>query len=125
MAYSEVERRVAFFVVCIPVRAAVASLFLLAPLWLDLLLRVLGAYALFTVANFSYYAILTARGEYETGGFGGEVWWARLRYVHVALWMAAGVAALLARPWAGWILVGDVAVGLTGGIVRYSTGARL
>lgn len=126
MPYADVERTTLFFVACVPIRYAIASVFLLAPLYRAYVaLRVLGGYAFFTAANFVYYAVLTARGEYRTGGFGGEVWWARLRYLHILLWTAAGLAAVLGRTWAGWILVTDTTIGLSGGIVRYSTGARL
>lgn len=126
MPFSEFERRAAFFLVCVPIRSAIAALFLLAPLYgMDALLRVLGSYALFTAANMCYYAVLTARGEYTTGGTGGEVWWANLRYLHIALWSTAGVAALLGQAWAGWALVTDVSIGFLGGVARYSTGVRL
>ena len=126
MPFSEFERRAAFFLLCVPARCAVAVLFLLAPRYgLDALLRTLGAYALFTAANFAYYAVLTARGEYTTGGTGGEVWWAKLRYLHIALWSTAGGAALLGQAWAGWVLFTDVAIGFLGGVARYSTGVRL
>ena len=64
MPYADVERTTLFFVACVPIRYAIASVFLLAPLYRAYVaLRVLGGYAFFTAANFVYYAVLTARGE--------------------------------------------------------------
>lgn len=108
-------RRALFWAVCIPVRLGVAAAALtigyVAPRWLPLV----AVYAAFTALGFAYNAVLTLVGKKRYGGFGGLVWWAEVRWVHLVLWTSTAVLAFRHVPWAGAILLADACLGIGAG----------
>ena len=114
-----------FWFVCIPIRFAVSTSIILIGQYADRWLYVAGIYMSITGVGFLYNIIQTCRGKKEYGGFGGKVWWVRMRHVHVLLWFTSAIFALLQKPWAGYILVVDPIVGAIAGLIHYSMGNQL
>ena len=46
------------------------------------------------------------------GGFGGHAWWHPNRLKHAFLYLTTGVLLLLGYEWAGFVLIGDVCIGI-------------
>jgi hypothetical protein len=117
----DAQRRFLFWSVCIPVRVAIAVATLvvgyLVPRWLPLV----AVYATATAHGFAYNAALTLAGRKTHGGLGGLVWWADVRWVHIATWSATAALAFARVPWAGGVLVADALVGVGAGAWHFCT----
>jgi hypothetical protein len=103
---------------CVPLRASAGVAALLAP---RAARPYLGAVAAALALGFVSSIARGRAGTLVHGGFGGEVWWARLRYVHLAAW-ATAAALLLARapgPAAGLVLLADALLGALAGAAHY------
>lgn len=104
--------------VCVPLRASVGVAALLAPRAAQ---PYLGAAAAAIALGFVSSIARGRAGTLVHGGFGGAVWWARLRVVHLLAW-ATAAALLLARapgPAAGLVLLADALVGALAGAAHY------
>lgn len=112
--------RALFWTVCIPVRLGVAAAALAIGHWAPRWLPLVAVYAAATALGFAYNAALTLAGRKRRGGLGGLVWWARVRWVHLALWAAAAALAFRrAVPWGpGALLALDVVVGAVAGALH-------
>lgn len=108
-----------FWTVCVPVRVGVATAALVVGAYAPHLLRYVGVYAALTAAGFAWNAARACAGGKRTGGFGGVVWWTRLRYVHVALWATCAALALQRVRWAGAFLAADALLGALAGALHF------
>ena len=111
-----------FFAACLPVRTAVATAVLAVGYAYPDALAAVAVYTGATALGFSYNLWLTLSGRKTRGGFGGPVWWARARYVHILMWSATATAAAMRQAWAGWVLVGDVAIAGAVGVAHFAYG---
>jgi len=100
-----------FWTVCLPARTALGAGALAIGYAAPQLLRWVGLYALFTALGLAANAVRAALGHKTHGGFGGRVWWTRARYVHATLWATCAALAFARVPWAGALVLADVAVG--------------
>ena len=116
-----------FWFGCLPARFAIAATALLTGCWRTSLLPVVGLYAAATSAGFLTNVVRTVVGTKERGGFGGVVWWARARVVHMAAWALAAYAAFASTlPWsAGTVLLVDAFLGALFGVLHFTLGWRL
>lgn len=114
-----------FWSVCIPVRLAIAGGALALGYGAPRLLPALGAVAAAVAIGFVTQIVRAACGWKTHGGFGGRVWWTRMRYLHAAAWAAAAVLGLLRLPYAGAPLLADALAGALAGAWRHRvTAAR-
>ena len=111
-----------FFGACIPVRLLISVAALVIGHAYPRALAAVAVYAWVTAIGFAYNLWLTMVGRKERGGFGGSVWWRRARYVHILMWASAATAATARQTWAGWLLVGDVAVAVVAGVAHFVYG---
>ena len=111
-----------FFGACIPVRLLLSVAALVIGHAYPRALAVVAVYAWVTAIGFAYNLWLTMVGRKDRGGFGGSVWWRRARYVHILMWASAATAATARQTWAGWLLVGDVAVAAAAGVAHFAYG---
>ena len=99
------ERRLLFFTACLGLRWLIA--FMIGWLsyhlhhsspsrWMELSRVLAIGFSVWVGLGFLY----TASVRKKVGGFGGEVWWQEMRYVHATLWIASAV--LLAWPNVTW-----------------------
>lgn len=113
---TDADRARRFWLGCIPLRLAIAWAALLVSLYAPApWRRAFAGYAALTALGFAYNIWLAARGRKTHGGFGGRVWWGRLRYAHAALWGGCAAALWLGAPWAGLLLAGDVGLAIVAG----------
>ena len=108
-----------FLLVCVPVRAGFGAAVLLLP---RAALPYAGAVAAAIALGFVSSIARGRAGTLVHGGFGGVVWWARLRPVHLVAW-AAAAALLFARapqPYAGLVLLADALLGALAGAAHYA-----
>ena len=105
------RRKLLFWSCCVPVRCAVAAAALVVGYLFPEWLRLLSIYTAATALGFLYNAFLTLAGAKRFGGFGGRVWWAEMRWLHVALWTGTSALALAGVRWAGALLCADVVAG--------------
>tara|TARA_B110000046_G_scaffold78194_1_gene86320 strand:+ start:1004 stop:1393 length:390 start_codon:yes stop_codon:yes gene_type:complete len=115
-------RRRLFWAVCVPVRVGLATGALVIGARAPQLLLYVGIYAALTAAAFAVNAMRAHAGGKRTGGLGGAVWWARMRYVHVVLWAACAALALRRVRWAGAVLAVDAFAGAAAGALHYRRG---
>lgn len=113
---TDLQRTLVFFLVCIPVRIAIAALVGVicdAPSWVK-----------HWVAGFLGYVALGFIGQVfrnpEYGGFGGRVWWRRNRYVHIILYLTSVVLLYVSCSHAWITLAFDVGFALVTGIYEKS-----
>jgi hypothetical protein len=90
---SEPQRKAAFWLVCLPLRTAIARYAAAAPLLSRPFAAVIGTRWLLGLENG------------DEGMFGGPTWWADQRQLHGGLWSAYAVTGQSCYLWA------DVAVG--------------
>ena len=111
-----------FLYVCIPVRAAAGGVLLILP---PAALPYAGAAAAAIALGFVSSIARGRAGMLTHGGFGGKVWWAGWRPVHLAAWAtAAGLLFARAPPvWPALVLLGDFLFGAFLGAWHYSTPA--
>ncbi len=122
---NDTQRRLLFWLVCIPVRALIAVGGVLLTTADDIFVVLYVAYCLLTAVGFATNVVLWWTGEHKgVGGLGGRVWWARVRVLHAVLWLAAAIVFVIGGP-GGWILVADVTVGALSGLVHFVCGVRL
>jgi hypothetical protein len=116
-------RDVLVWIVCIPVRLAIAlmTLWILLrdpapPSWVRLSV---AAYAAWTAIGFWTQAIVVRP---TVGGFGGVVWWTEARWIHALLWTTAAIFLATSSEWWGAVpLLVDVVVGI-GNTTRHQLG---
>ena len=119
----DVDRAVLIWLLCIPVRVAIASIALWTllrdpppPVWVR---YTVAGYVGWTALGFWTQAIVVRP---TVGGFGGVVWWSGVRWVHAVLWTVAAI--LLATSdewWAAVPLFVDVAVGVARTVQHQTT----
>lgn len=110
MNFDENSRRLLFRYACVPVRLIIASL--ITFLKHDAFLKILIQVYLFTTAFvFTVQLYRTIIGTKKKGGFGGEIWWRELRYIHIALYITAGVLVSMEVQYGGAVLYADVFIG--------------
>ena len=109
---TDLQRTLAFFMVCIPVRIGIATLVGVicdAPSWVK-----------HCVAGFLGYVALGFIGQVfrdpEYGGFGGRVWWRRNRYVHIILYLTSVVLLYVSCSHAWIPLAFDVGFAFVSGV---------
>ena len=115
------RRKLLFFSVCLPVRFLIAALGIVLVQYHDALYILSSAYCLVTAAVFGVHTGLWACSVERLGGFGGAIWWHRVRILHTILWATAGVVFAVRGP-GGWLLLADAVLGLTVGVVHHTTG---
>jgi len=99
-------RHKAFWIVCIPFRLAYASLALvLGHNSLRILLCIQAAVATLQIVGF-----LSSLRK-TVGGFGGPAWWAKMRPIHIGLYVCFAASVALGVWWAGVFLLADAVVG--------------
>lgn len=115
MTDPETWRRMAFLLVCVPVRIALTIVTYSsceAPHWVR-----------HTLAGFFVYVSVGFVGQIyrnaQIGGFGGQVWWSWNRYLHAPLY-ALAILLLYTRCEYAWIpLLIDVTLALITGTEHY------
>mgnify|MGYP004021921481 CR=1 FL=1 len=121
----DIDRAVLIWLVCIPTRVAIASLALWIlvrnpppPVWVR---YTVAGYAGWTALGFWTQAIVVRP---TVGGFGGIVWWSRVRWIHALLWTTATILLATSEKWWGSVpLFVDVLVGI-GRTVQYQSRGR-
>ena len=115
MAPTAENRKRLFRFVCVPVRIAIATLFVLLLHYDDTntsaIRTIIVTYLSITAFFFGVNFVRTFVGNKTVGGFGGYEWWHELRPVHIGIYVTTAVLIALKVKYAAAILYLDVVIG--------------
>lgn len=116
MHFSDENRTQIFYMVCIPFRVSICF-------FLTLVLKEINSnavryaafsYLMLTAVGFIFSLILELVGIKKLGGFGGKIWWAKLRYVHILIYITTAILVYLKVQFAALLLLLDISFGILG-----------